>query len=412
MRLSDPAPDGELLRAARDAIPGRDPGRIGVAVSGGSDSVAALHLLHAAGWTVEAVTVDHALRPEAAEEARRVAASCAGLGVPHATLGWSEGPDPTGNLMAQARMARYALIAGWARSRGLEDVVVAHTRDDVAETFLMRLSRGAGLDGLAAMQGAWVERGVTFRRPFLAFGREALRGYLRRHGVGWGDDPTNADPRYLRSRARTALAALAPLGIDAAGLAGVADRLASARAAIDRAVGEAAGRAVRLDRGDVLLGPGAPLHPEIGRRLVIAALRFVSGVAYPPREEALARLLAGLEDGRPHVLSGVRVQRQGEVTRFTREARAVAALDGPTTGVLDGRWALQGPHAPGLTVRALGAAGLGQCRGWRETGLPRASLLASPSVWQGPTLVAAPLAGVPEGWSAVLVPGRDRLPVG
>src|SRR5690606_38404014 len=158
------------------------PERIGVAVSGGSDSMAALHLLTAFGLKVEAATVDHGLRPEAATEAETVARACAALSVPHETLRWTDGPAATGNLMEQARLARYRLLAGWALRRGLTQVAIAHTADDQAETFLMRLAREAGLDGLAGMRSTWEQDGVTFIRPLLVIGRADLRGYLSRHG--------------------------------------------------------------------------------------------------------------------------------------------------------------------------------------------------------------------------------------
>ena len=136
------------LRAiARSAIKEVSNGRIGVAVSGGSDSMAALHILAGvaaeSGVAIHAATVDHGLRPEAADEARQVAKVCVALAVPHEVLRW-EHMEISGNLQDQARQARYRLIAGWARERGLSAVVLGHTLDDQAETFLMRLARSSG----------------------------------------------------------------------------------------------------------------------------------------------------------------------------------------------------------------------------------------------------------------------------
>ncbi|MCB2123065.1 MAG: tRNA lysidine(34) synthetase TilS, partial [Rhodobacteraceae bacterium] len=129
--------------------PGRSD-RLGVAVSGGSDSTALLCLLAdlrgTGGPDLAAVTVDHGLRPEAAGEARSVAALCARLGVSHTICRW-DGWDGTGNLPDQARRARQNLIAGWASGLGIGAVALAHTRDDQAETVLLRLARGSGVDG-------------------------------------------------------------------------------------------------------------------------------------------------------------------------------------------------------------------------------------------------------------------------
>ena len=153
---------------------------LGVAVSGGGDSMACLDLMlwHGAelGFPVEAVTVDHGLRTGAKDEIALVAAYCAARGVPHSVLEWRW--DGAGNLQAEARSARYRLIADWAMGRGVDQVALGHTRDDVAETFLMRLARASGVDGLAAMERRFERGGVVWLRPMLALGRSDLREYL------------------------------------------------------------------------------------------------------------------------------------------------------------------------------------------------------------------------------------------
>ncbi|QUS36803.1 tRNA lysidine(34) synthetase TilS [Falsirhodobacter algicola] len=377
---------------------------LGLAVSGGGDSVALLALAVEAGLTCRAVTVDHGLRPEAAAEARDVAALCARLGVPHRTLRWSW--DGRGNLPDAARRARRALIASWARDEGVGTVALGHTRDDVAETFLMRLARGAGLDGLAAMSARWDEGGLTWCRPLIGIGRQELRDALAERGLTWAEDPTNDDPAYDRARARAALAAL-PLGLTTERLADVAGHLAAARRALDAATATAARHHLQVDRGDVLIDPQG-LEPELLRRLVLRGIAWIGGAGYPPRAAAVARALEALTVGRPASVQGCGMVAQNGRFRLYRDWSAVRGLRVPVGARWD-RWRLTGPAQDGVTIAALGPEGLLCCPEWRAEGLPRRSLMASPAVWEGANLVAAPLAGRAEGWSAALDPPPGRI---
>ena len=376
-------------------------GDVGVAVSGGSDSVALLHLLAAAGQRVSAVTVNHDLRAEAADEARFVAGLCAGLSVPHTVLVWNHGAI-AGNLPDAARRARYGLMADWARGRGIARVMLGHTADDQAETVLMGLARGAGLDGLCGMRAGWDQGVVRFERPLLDVTRAALRGYLTRSGVGWVEDPTNDDVQYQRVRARKAMAALRPLGIGVEGLGDVARNLAAARAALVAGVGRAAAEiaqdragALFLDRAGLL-----DLPAEIARRLLIAAVMWVSRADYAPRADAIARLQAAVAEGRDATLWGCRMRVVDAEIRIVREPRAVVGAVCPPDQLWDGRWRVGGPVEAGHEVRALGAAGLLVCKDWREAGVSRDELLVSPAIWRGDVLIAAPMAGFSNGWTA------------
>jgi len=315
----------EAVRAQFGAAP---PARLGVAVSGGSDSLALLHVLHdwhaGGGPLPRAATVDHGLRPEAGEEAAQVARLCAGLGIGHDTLRW-QGTAARGNLADAARRARYRLLAGWARRHGIADVAIGHTADDLAETFLMRLARGSGLDGLAAMRDRWQEGGVTFHRPLLALRREALRDLLRARGVAWADDPTNDDPAYARTRARAALAAMAPLDIGTDTLAATALRLRDARAALGHCARRAAQDIAREHGGDLLWRRDgfADLPDEIARRLLVAGLAWLNGRDYPPRGAAMAALLGAARAGRRMTLQGCVLSASGDHLRLAREYRAI-----------------------------------------------------------------------------------------
>ena len=385
---------------------------LAVGVSGGSDSLALLVLLSdwrdRGGPEISAVTVDHGLRPESAAEARQVSDVCAGLAVPHETLEWS-GWDGRGNLPDKARRARYGLIAGWALAHGVADVALAHTADDQAETVLMRLAREAGLDGLSAMAPRRHDAGVTWHRPALTVTREALRGVLRARGMTWADDPGNADPAYERVRARQALAELAPLGITAEGLSAVARHLRAARVELGLQSEVAARPIVAVDQGDLVIeGEGfAALSDELARRIVQAALMWISGADYVPRGRAQMRLVDTLRAGRGMTLHGCLIGVGRGQIRMSREYRAVSGLRVPPDGIWDGRWRLSGPDAPGAEIKALGPEGLAQCPGRHQTGLPAASMAASPALWRGAELLSAPLAGLNNGWSARLSRGGE-----
>ncbi|MCU9847322.1 tRNA lysidine(34) synthetase TilS [Defluviimonas sp. WL0024] len=400
---------GDLQNFLEKAFTPGPPDGLGVAVSGGGDSMALLHL--AVDWAreggpkVAAVTVDHRLRPEAAEEARFVAETCTRLGVAHDTLVWDHG-DIDGNLQDQARRARYRLIGDWARGRGLSHVALGHTADDQAETFLMELARKAGLDGLSGMRGSWIEGGIRWTRPLLAVSRRDLRAVLTARGASWVEDPSNRDDRFTRVKARRVLEALAPLGITADTLCTVAERLGQARAALVQVTAEAAAAhartaagAVRIPREVFLRG----LSPEVARRFLVGALLWVARADYPPRSEAVDRVLCAIRDLNAVTLGGCSIRVTEDEIAVTREPRAIAGLESGTDGLWDGRWRMRGPHESGLTVRALGAEGLAQCPDWRETGHSRAALVVTPAIWRGDTLVAAPLAGRAEGWTAEIV---------
>ena len=392
-----------------DANPMR---RIGVAVSGGGDSLALLYLL--ADWAktrsvdVYVATVDHGLRPEAPQEAIDVGLHCAHLGFPHETVIWRDW-DHQGNLQAEARAARYRLLGEWGRRHILDVILLGHTQDDQAETFLLRLARRAGVDGLSSMNALFHRDNQAFGRPLLSVSRQSLREFLLQKGISWVDDPSNEDPQFDRVRARQTLQHLKTLGIEPASLADVSANMRDARTALEAQVKTVADAHAQMDRGDLSM-PLALLSSEpleIQRRLLVAGLNWVSGAAFPPRREAVARLLQNLATGTDSTLSGCLVTSAKGQIRITREYKAVEDLTS-STQVWD-RWQLEGPWQTGMHIRALGEEGLRFLEDWRTSGMPRVSLLASPSVWYDSTLIAAPMAGFGAGWTANLLPEQANF---
>ena len=209
-----------------------------LAVSGGPDSLALMWL--AARWRhalsqgprLLAVTVDHGLRAEAAAEARAVKHLARSLGLSHRTMRWT-GAKPKSGLPAAARSARYRLLAKAARESGATHILTAHTRDDQAETLLMRLVRGSGIAGLSAMARESEREGVRLARPLLDVPKSRLIATLKKARLSFADDPTNRDTSFTRPRLRALMPALAAEGGDARNLARLASRLARANAAIE-----------------------------------------------------------------------------------------------------------------------------------------------------------------------------------
>lgn len=384
--------------------PGLPAGPLGVAVSGGGDFVALLVLLQEAGLRpLRAVTVDHGLRPESAAEAAGVAAFCAGRGILHETLVWEGSARGPGNLQDQARQARRGLIAAWADRHRLAAVALGHTEEDQAETFLLRLARGSGVDGLAAMRPLVFGDGVLWLRPLLAVSRAALRDVLHRRGIAWIEDPSNGDPRFDRVRMRAALPGLAALGLGPERLAATAAVMARARAALEQATAELSRKALEEGpAGDLTLHPAAlAVAPEEVRlRLLAGALAWVSGARYRPRLEALDRLLAALEFGRigtGMTLHGCVIRPYRGRIAIRREPARVAPPVPFGAGRWDGRWSLTGPEGRDYTlwtIGGLGFSGLKTLPHWRAAGLAREALASTPAVWQNDVLVAAPVLGV------------------
>lgn len=408
--------DADILAEVRASFQGAPPKKMAVAVSGGGDSVALLHLLSRCFDPGEvelvAATVDHGLRAEAAEEAAGVGVLARRLGIPHTVLAWRD-HDDSGNLQDNARRARFRLLAEWALAQDIRMVLLGHTADDQAETVLMRLARAAGTDGLAAIRRNRTQHGVTFLRPMLGLTRAELRAYLTSNAVTWVEDPSNSDQSFDRVKARQLLPVLEPLGISARALAEVADNMGRARDALNwyaflaaRDMAEVVGGSVALDARRF-----RTLPEEIARRLMIHAIRWIAGAEYPPRRAPVAAMVAAARAGKASTLAGCRLVGHSGRVWLCREHEAVQGLRVPAEMLWDARWRLVSTVAApeGAEIAALGADGLQRCPDRRLGGLPRAALLSSPALWVGPELVAAPLAGLGNGWSAELDGGSEAF---
>ena len=292
--------------------------RLGLAVSGGPDSLALLLLAAAARpGAVEAATVDHALRPESRAEAELVASICEQLGVPHAilTVEWKEKPETA--IQERARLARYTQLGAWAREKGLAALITGHHADDQAETLLMRLLRGAGVNGLAGMRRFSKSPGgqVAVLRPLLGWRGTELEQVCADAGLKPVEDPSNVDEQFERVRIRRALAGAD--WFDSAPVARSAIHLAQADAALRWATIQEWKRAVTNGGGQIVYRPGdAPreIRRRIARQVILSLATEGQGDIRGP---ALDKVLVALASGGKATLRGV-VCSGGEEWRFAR----------------------------------------------------------------------------------------------
>lgn len=281
---------------------------LGIAVSGGPDSLALLALAAAARpGLIEAATVDHALRPESKAEAAMVAKAAKTLGVPHRmlTVEWAKKPESA--IQERARVERYRLLGRWAREQGLHALVTAHHLDDQAETFMMRLARGAGVRGLAGMRRLAPVPGsdLALLRPLLGWRRAELEQVCTEFGLTPVDDPSNADEQFERVRVRRGLAGAG--WINSRAVASSAQNLAEADGALRWAANQAWERAVTEGEDGAVFFTPADMPREIRRRIVLRAIaRLASeGAGNDLRGRELDRVLGALARGGKTTVRGV-----------------------------------------------------------------------------------------------------------
>lgn len=351
---------------------------IAAGVSGGADSMCLIHCLD--GWArprggrAIALTVDHGLRPEAAAEAARVGTWMAARGIPHHVLRGSI--SGRGGMQAAARRLRYHLMTAWCREAGVLHLALAHHQADQAETFLLRLDRGSGLDGLAAMPVVGYSGGVRLLRPFLSTTPETLRDTLVAQEQAWLEDPSNRDRSFARTGMRVLLGKL-PRATPAR-LAETAARLGAVRETADGALADMLARVAQIHPAGYcrIDGSGLAAAPEdLGEAALNRVLRTIGGGPYGPRRHSLTRLLNmirghGLAGGR--TLGGCLVRPSPAGDLFVcREPSAVSETIGLAAGaeaIWDRRFRVrlaeygkaeadQIRAVPAFTVAKLGAAG-------------------------------------------------------
>lgn len=397
-----------------------------LAVSGGADSTALMHLAttwrarSAAAGALEVLCVDHGLRPEAADEADGVARTARALGLPATVLRW-DGPKPASGMQAAAREARYALMLAHIRD-AVDDpsraaLVTAHHRDDLAETVLMRLARGGGVDGLSAIHPVGRRAGIAILRPLLAVAKARLEATLLAAGATWVEDPSNADPRFERAQLRTERSAGAAPRLDDAHLALTAARMQRARSALEAMVDERL--APFLDQALLVRcgvfrwpWPAGSLSDEIAIRLLMRVLPAIGGISGPLRLMRAERLWRDMQ--RPDFSGAtlgncqIMVNAGGETDIFREPQRhPLPVVETEFAGPLvwDDRFEITVHSAPktALRVRAATRADLDLFDiepALSNLACPMAALLATPVVVADDAVIALPALNVHRGGAA------------
>ena len=414
MSRQDPLTLEEFAAAMVVVGPFETPPHLAVAVSGGADSMALCVLANewarARGGGVSAITIDHDLRPGSAAEALTVGRWTAALGVDHHVLRWV-GRKPSTGVQAAARGERYRLMIEWCRRAGVLHLVLGHHLRDQAETVLMRLQRGSGVDGLAAMAAVTETPAVRLVRPVLAVPPGRLRAVLSARRLDWIDDPSNRDPAYLRSRLRAAFPELAATGVTETSLAAVARRMGRARISLEHAASVLLARCCRLHPAgyatiNVRKMAAAPI--EVSLRALARIVLSVGGRSYEPGAEKLERLHARvMAESRTTfgTLGGCRVIGTDDGLLVCREARGMPEPLGVASGdrlIWDGRFAVgfvaEGRVAAEETrLIPLGAAGWSEVVAFRPDlrmhPVPRPARLALPALADGEGIFNVPHLG-------------------
>jgi tRNA(Ile)-lysidine synthase len=391
-----------------------------LAVSGGADSVAMMQLV--ARWAqtrrravprVSVATVDHQLRPHAADEAIAVARLADALGLPHRTLLWT-GDKPATGLQAAARAARVALLRAHAQAIGADAVALAHTRDDQAETVLMRLARGSGVDGLGGMAPISDLDGLTLVRPLLDVPKSALMAMLTAQAITWSEDPSNQQEAFERVRWRQAATHLADLGLTSVPLSRSARRLRRARSALDAMTERIVFPPVDVTPHQTIgfdhLGfarlswSGLLTEPEDLRlRVLLRLIALVGGSSAPISLSRLEAITEGQQWSQPIGRTLGRVMLMASTTEPDDVLLVREPGQGPaptlritpgTSELFDGRCqvTMSAACAHAAVVQPLGSAGLAHLTTLmpERPSAPRAALSALPSLWIGESLAAVP----------------------
>ncbi len=369
--------------------------RIAIGVSGGSDSIALTLLCN--NWskqnqsTIFALTVDHRLRKESADEATSVAKWMKIKNIPHKILIW-KGEKPESKIQASARKARFNLLISWCKENKIEDLILGHHLGDQEETFLMRLARGSGRSGLAGMAPITWHDKIRILRPLLHFPKQRLISYLENIGQPWIEDPSNNKNQFARIRARNSINNIS-------GLANAARIHGHARAGIDLLVEKLLERGVNFySSGYCLLDQKSfkDEDPDISSKALSKVLCAIGGKYYLPNQKSANKLLNDISTAKNGTLHGVVLKPTSQGILAVREFRNI----NPTKIfcgqelLWDGRFTICLNNGPDGTVRALGEDGWGKIKDRATLTINSLARATLPSLWVNNHPISVPHLGI------------------
>ncbi len=393
----------EFERAFHTALPLPPDLQLAVAVSGGADSMALLILLADYATrhniTLHALTIDHRLREASRHEAATVGKWCATMSIAHTILDWQHEPIASG-MPEKAREARYRLMTAWCLKHGIRHLATAHQADDQTETFLMRLLRGSGMEGLAGTLPFSIRQGVFLCRPLLSFHKSRLEETLRQHGQPWIDDPSNRNTSYTRNAFRHMLR-----HVDEAQLTRIShltNFFYELRIILDNNVTKSVNYCFSSDEAGYgtldarrFMEQPAELKPRIATHLCT----LISGDATPPRSEKIDRLVATLQHPNANqkiTLHGVvfRYQQQSGAWLLTREIKHLAPprpLE-PWPLLWDGRFIITpvAGRVEACRISALGNAYLAHAKALAASPIPKSAWPTLPAIFHLEECIAIP----------------------
>lgn len=385
---------------------------ITIATSGGADSMALLLL--AKNWVRDrngkliSLTINHNLRPEAADEAFQVEQWCKKHDIEHHTLYWQHASTPLSAIQENARNARYELMVEWCVKNNILHLLTAHHRDDQAETLFFRLARGSGLEGLACMSAQTVISGVRLLRPLLQVPKSQLTATLEVAGQKWLEDSSNQNPLYTRIYIRKQLTKAPNEIVIKQTASHITDKFGNFRNLLENKLVSQMTKAVEIypeGYGIINHNDFSHLDKEISIKALGALIRTISGAEHPPRKENLVylnQLICNDQLNSKRSLGGLFFEKISKTQTFVyREPRAIENpifIQSNTPTIWDKRflveWSSDTPSPPTIELRALGSDGLAQIKKNAShllNNIPPARIIRTiPSIWILEELVSAP----------------------
>ena len=369
---------------------------LGLAVSGGSDSLAMLYIC--SDWALknkvklQCVTVDHQLRSESAKEAELVADHCDGLGINHEIVEWKHERNISGNLYDLARSARYELIDKWRKD--LSFVLVGHTQNDQIETFLMNLKRGSGIEGLKGMPLSFKRpEGYFILRPLIHTSRESLQQFLQEKKINWVSDPSNYNEDFERISQRKTWEILKLKGFTESRIKLSADHMRRAHDALKYMLPIHFKQIGKQELTDLLWSYNAfiALPEEFKLRLISAAIMWNGNLRYRPRFKAVLDILENIKEKKTTVLGGTLFYHHAGKIRITSEFQSIKdnSVNCTLGSVWRNVWKVKIEIKDGY-IMPIGPNGNNQLSKQQRTMMPYFSRIIQPGIFLKEKLVSAP----------------------